>query len=116
MNITHFHLQSAAIDESVAFYTEYMGFRELGRQNGSAFLRDENGFDFVIDDVSTGDAIPPSIHIGFRQKTPEDVKACYETLKDKVEIISDFSEGEGFSLFTFRDPDQMQVEIFYSAL
>lgn len=116
MNITHFHLQSSAIEASVAFYTKYMGFKELGRQNGTAFLRDENGFDFVIDDVSSGPPIPPAVHIGFRQKTPEDVKSCYETLKDKVEIITDLAVDEGFSVFAFKDPDQMQVEIFYSAL
>lgn len=116
MNISHFHLQSGDFEKSIAFYTDYMGFKELARQDGTAYLRDENGFDFLIDDVSGGSPVPSAVHIGFRQKTPEDVKACYETLKDKVEIVQDISTDEMFTAFTLKDPDQMQIEIFYSVL
>lgn len=116
MNISHFHLQSGNFDKAIAFYTRYMGFKELARQDGTAYLRDENGFDFLIDDASSGEPVPPSVHIGFRQKTPEDVKACFAALKGKVEVIGGLSETDGFTVFTCKDPDQMQVEIFYSAL
>ena len=116
MNLSHVHIQALSVDESVKFYTENLGFRELGRQEGIAFLRDENGLDFVIDPSPSGDPIPSSVHIGFRRQTPEEVAEAYEELKDRVEICQPLVENDGFTLFSMKDPNDMMVEVFYSAL
>jgi catechol 2,3-dioxygenase-like lactoylglutathione lyase family enzyme len=116
MRFGHLHIQAKSVEDSAAFYAEHLGFKEVARRDNQAILQDESGLAFFIDASPTGEPIPESVHIGFRLDSPEEVRERYAAMKEKVDVLHDLEEKDGFSIFTLKDPDEMLVEVFYSVL
>lgn len=117
MKLGHFHLHAASVDKTVAFYTEYFELQNLYQdEEGNAFLRDEDGLDFVVSPLQDGMSINAATHIGFKLPSVEDVQAIYDKVKGPETIVNEIQNQDGFAIFSLRDPDNLEVEVYHSPL
>ena len=115
MKFGHFHLHSASVEKTVSFYTELFDLQNLYQdEQGNAFLRDEDGVDFVVSPLQDGMAINGATHIGFKMESVEDVKSIYDKVQGHATVVNKFKDEGGFAIFSIRDPDDLEVEVYHS--
>jgi glyoxylase I family protein len=121
----HLRLTVSDLERSLRFYTEVLGF-ELRVRFGpnSVFLHDGTmglGLNTPWHEVSPGElrfdeARVGLDHLAFRVASPDDVQRAAERLDALGVARSEVKEGRipGSKLIVFRDPDNIQLEYYYS--
>ena len=121
----HLRLTVSDLERSLRFYTEVLGF-ELRVRFGpnSVFLHDGTmglGLNTPWHEVSPGElrfdeARVGLDHLAFRVASPEDVQRAAERLDALGVARSEVKDGRipGSKLIVFRDPDNIQLEYYYS--
>ena len=121
----HLRLTVSDLDRSLKFYTEVLGF-ELRVRFGpnSVFLHDGTmgrGLNTPGPDISEGEqrfdeARVGLDHLGFKVASADEVQQAAEHLDAHGIARSEVKPGRipGSSLVVFRDPDNIQLEYYYS--
>jgi glyoxylase I family protein len=121
----HLRLTVSDLERSLRFYTEVLGF-ELRVRFGpnSVFLHDGTmglGLNTPWHEVSPGElrfdeARVGLDHLAFRVASPEDVQRAAERLDALGVARSEVKDGRipGSKMIVFRDPDNIQLEYYYS--
>ena len=125
VGVHHLRLTVSDLERSIAFYTETLGF-ELRTRFGpaSAFLHDgtmglglNTPWHEIADvELRFDEARVGLDHIGFRVASPDDVHRAAEHLDAHGVARSEVKPGRlpGSLLVVFRDPDNIQLEYYYS--
>jgi glyoxylase I family protein len=122
----HVELTVRDLSRSVDWYTSVLGFEEVGRLDKPGLdvvmLRHASGLLVVlVQHEDAGDAPfderrPGLDHLGFAATGPDDVDAWAARLDDLGVARSEVKDGSlpGSRLVVFRDPDNIQIEIYFS--
>lgn len=84
MKLNHINLVVNNVAEAVHFFETYFNFKciEIKGDNIIAILTNEDDFTLVISKAKGGDAhYPENFHIGFLQRSEEEVNQLYRKLK-----------------------------------
>ena len=123
--IHHLRLTVSDIERSIKFYADVLGFEVRMRfgQN-SALLHDGNlglglntpWHEIPADQLRFDEARVGLDHIGFRVNSPDEVRQAIEHLDGLGIPHSGFKPGRlpESCLVVFRDPDNIQLEFYYS--
>ena len=121
----HLRLTVSDLDRSLTFYTEVLGF-ELRIRFGpnSVFLHDGTlglglntpWHDVSEDELRFDESRVGLDHIGFKLASAHEVQAAAEHLDACGVARSEVKPGRipGSALVVFRDPDNVQLEYYYS--
>jgi catechol 2,3-dioxygenase len=119
--IGHVVIKVRNLERSRKFYSELLGLQLMHEmpQIKMAFLASNGRDHHEIGLVEVGDAAPGPqkgetglLHIAFRLRDEDHLKAAYRELKDNnVEIVSTVDHGITKSIY-FRDPDGHQLEVY----
>jgi catechol 2,3-dioxygenase len=119
--IGHVVIKVRDLERSRRFYTEVMGLQlmsELPQLKMAFFASDgRDHHEIAVVEVGADAAAPQSrqiglVHIAFRLRDEEHLRAAYRALKEKqVPIISTVDHGITKSIY-FRDPDGNQLEVY----
>ncbi|MGH7917439.1 MAG: VOC family protein [Candidatus Binataceae bacterium] len=119
--IGHVVIKVRDLERSRRFYTEVMGLRlmaELPKIKMAFFASDgRDHHEIAVVEVGADAPAPQSgqvglVHIAFRLRDEDHLRAAYQELKEKqVPILSTVDHGITKSIY-FRDPDGNQLEIY----
>ena len=82
--MNHFHFPSAAVPETIDFYTKHFAFREIATLGKTHVLRDDKGFLLAIDESAEGDPPSKARHLGFHLEGKRAVLELFLRLKPMV--------------------------------
>ena len=122
---SHLSLSVTDLDRSTAWYCEVLGFEVDANVEGEGFLRNrlrqpdagivltltvhETGSGDTFDERRTG-----MDHVSFVVPTVDDIhdfKQCFQDLGIEHSDVKPTAGGAG-GMITFRDPDNIQLEVF----
>jgi glyoxylase I family protein len=124
LGIHHVEFTVRALARSVDWYVSVLGFTEAGRLDkpgvAGAMLRHPSGLLFALVQHDDGDDDPfderrPGLdHLGFAVTSADDVEAWAARLDELGVARSEVKDGSlpGSRLVVFRDPDNIQLEIY----
>lgn len=98
------------------FLVKYLGMKTMRPGNAAmALATDENDMQLVLMGPRlSGDenpTFPGVFHIGFRQKTEEEVNAIYQTMIDDGLAVAPPAKAHGAWAFYYRSPWNVVIEI-----
>jgi catechol-2,3-dioxygenase len=108
MIINHLTLSVTNVKETTNFFIRYFGFECLEEKGDGAIaiLTNKTEFILVLIRVKETAAYPKDFHIGFLQKTDDDVKAVYNSLlTGGIKLESEPQPIRGKLGFYFYIPD-----------
>ena len=110
--LTHLALAVRDEDASRRFYEQYFGFEAAYRaEDGTLLMRNGDGFSLALGRWDADAKLPSFLHIGFRARSPEDVRDWAERFRaDGVEIVEEWDEPDYVSV-KVRDPNGYVVEV-----
>jgi catechol 2,3-dioxygenase-like lactoylglutathione lyase family enzyme len=117
MTLNHINIAVPVIAEARPLFESYFGFRCIHDEgdNKIAVLTDQSGFVLTLSNFEKADAFdyPKAFHIGFGQKSREDVNHLYERLKAGGIDAKTPKEFHGAWTFYLHAPGGFLVEVFY---
>jgi catechol 2,3-dioxygenase-like lactoylglutathione lyase family enzyme len=125
LGVHHLRLTVSDLERSLRFYTEVLGF-ELTVRFGpsSVFLHDGTvglglntpWHEVSSDELRFDEARVGLDHVAFRVATPDDVQRAAALLDAHAVPHSGVKDGRlpGSKLVVFRDPDNVQLEYYFS--
>ena len=115
MDLNHLHINSPVIDESVAFYKDFLGFSRAEKlDSGSYFLFNDDGFMLAIGQLKEKTPLPEWFHFGFRLNSVDEVKALYKRLQDsKITISEGLQTYDDFTFFRCLEPAGYEIEVYW---
>jgi len=115
MKLNHLNLTVTDPMETHDFLAKYFGLRSMGGNKNMAFLSDDDGSVISLTSVKvakeTEVRYPATFHVGFIQKTAEQVNAINERLKDDGYDVAPPSTQHGSWTFYFHAPGGFMVEV-----
>jgi glyoxylase I family protein len=124
IGVHHLRLTVSDLERSIAFYMEVLGFELRIRLPTSVLLHDGTiglglntpWHDLPDAELRFDEARVGLDHIGFRVASPDDVHRAAEHLDAHGVARSEVKPGRlpGSLLVVFRDPDNIQLEYYYS--
>ena len=115
IGINHLTLSVRNVEQSLAFYTEVLGFRPMARwPNGAYLLAGDFWVCLVFDEETRGTALPEYTHVAFTV-APRDFVALSDQIRAAGASIWQDNRTEGASLY-FLDPNGHKLEIHASDL
>jgi glyoxylase I family protein len=126
-DVHHLALSVTDVDRSAAWYAAMLGFERLAERSTEQFRRlllrhPDSGLLLTLlshhgsrpvpfDETRTG-----LDHLAFRVPSPDDVDAWKRWLEGRHVACSDVKDGAlpDSRLITFRDPDAIQIECYFS--
>jgi len=117
MALNHLNLTVPDVPRTREFFETYFGFRcvfERGR-DALAVLVDESGFILALSNFDKAAKVeyPGAFHIGFMQKSREQVDEMYQRLKSDGFDLKPPMEFHGAWTFYFHAPGGFLVEVLY---
>lgn len=106
MALKHVNLAVPDVAQTVSFFEKYFGFHtdEVKGDNVIAILEDNDGFILSISNFKK-DVIPQypaDFHVGFVQKSPEQVMEIYQTMKaDGIDVGKEPHNYSGRGTYSF---------------
>ena len=115
MILNHLNLTVAAVDDAARFFEAYLGLRcvEKKGQNAFALLVDDAGFCLILSnfDRSAAPQYPKDFHLGFIQKTKEQVEALHQRLQTGGYASQPPRQMHGSWGFYFTAPGGILIEV-----
>lgn len=118
MRLNHLDLPVPDVAATAAFFTEYLGFRQLEMRgkDALAILQDEAGFVLVLNRAPAAEPppqFPGWFHIGFLLDSDEAVHATHARLRSAglADLPPAPSVMRGALLFYFHAPGGIMVEV-----
>lgn len=117
MRLNHLDLPVPDVAATAAFFTEYLGFRQLDMRgkDALAILQDESGFVLVLNRAPAAEPLqfPGWFHIGFLLESDEAVHATHARLQRAglADLPAAPSVMRGALLFYFHAPGGIMVEV-----
>jgi catechol 2,3-dioxygenase-like lactoylglutathione lyase family enzyme len=116
VNLRHLGLPVADSNRSMAFYAQYFGFDPATATrypDGTTIVRNADGFDLALHDVSEPPPHPGFLHFGFGVPDVGQVHALRERMQaDGVSIVERDDEPDLVS-FKCLDPDGWRIEVYW---
>lgn len=116
MDLDHLNLRVRDAAACRDFYQRHFGFRPAFAADGGYFVRNDDGFLLALVPAATHQPLPDGFHIGFRQRSPDEVAALHRELSAggaRVGELEDLRPGEDHVTFRCHDPDGTEVEVFW---
>jgi catechol-2,3-dioxygenase len=115
MILNHINLAVSDVQKSREFLIKYFGLDPKGLPGNDriAFLRDEQGMVLTLTnlDGSSDVRYPGAFHIGFGQKSADQVDAIHQRLKNDGYDVPEPSRMHGSWTFYFRAPGGFVIEV-----
>jgi catechol 2,3-dioxygenase-like lactoylglutathione lyase family enzyme len=113
VGVNHFHFPSVRVQETIAFYEKYFGFRQARLLGSTHVLKNERNFLLAIDEAEVATPLPRSIHLGFTLSTREDVYELHKRMEEeKTPSLSEFlSPSKKAAHFYCEDPTGHRLEV-----
>lgn len=118
MQLAHLGLPVTDLKRSVAFYATYFGFDHATAQqypDGTAIVRNADGFDLALHPVSQNVVQPEFLHFGFHVADPDAVRRLLALLRDDGVTIIETDEEPELVSFKCADPDGHRIEVYWEA-
>lgn len=115
MQLNHLNLTVTDVREAESFLAKYFGMEDAGGNSNMALLRDGHGMMLTLTSMKVGRETevkyPATFHIGFGQKSQEDVNSLYAQLvADGYEPPAP-SNQHGSWGFYFKAPGGFVIEV-----
>jgi catechol 2,3-dioxygenase len=114
-HLSHLHLDTPVLDQSVAFFVDYLGMSLNGEQDGKVFLRTWDEYEHHT--ITLTEADQPGIRrTHLRAASPDALERRVELLEHRGFGIG-WEDGEpGYGpTYRFRDPDGHEFGIYYES-
>jgi catechol 2,3-dioxygenase len=114
-HLSHLHLDTPVLDESVAFFVDYLGMTLNGEEDGKVFLRTWDEYEHHTLTLTQGDQ-PGIRRTHLRAASPDALERRVKLLEQRGFGIG-WEDGEpGYGpTYRFRDPDGHEFGIYYES-
>lgn len=114
MSLTHLQLAVSSLKESSLFYQKILGFHSVFIDRCIEFLRDENGFELVLNESEPVVKMPDWFHIGRVCQAEDEVQEIWRLANEmKCPIHKPLTNREDAIFFYCLDPNGYPIEIYF---
>ena len=116
MQFNHFGLPVRDVRRSLQFYSAYFGFDPAtaqGYPDGTAIIRNADGFDLALHPVEHVGPSPAFLHAGFKAAEPAGVRALMDRMAAGGITIVERDDEAAYTAFKCLDPDGHRIEVYW---